>query len=381
MLQKLDVDLWEQAMRVVTHLRPVEYARLTPELIVAFASPGFATVLPQPMAVIEGQPLSDVLWEFAGLEDALTAVFQQERPIFTLERINRTQAAGGSRYFDFHVTHLSVPEPGLLLVAEDVTAWGALEQELVQERNELDLLQRRLAQANEQLQRLDQMKSLFLSMAAHDLRSPLTAVAGYTELLQKNGEMVSPTKRSEFLTIIQTQVKRLNRLIDDILNLDQIERGLLQIERLPVDLNQLVRDSADDFAYLVARNQHNLQTNLTEDALVLPFDESKMQQVLYNLLSNAVKYTPHGGEIQVTTRREGETAVIEVADTGLGMTAEQVSHLFELYYRSDEVRSRKIQGTGLGLFIVRSLVEAHGGTISVQSEPDAGSVFTISLPL
>ncbi|MCA9975160.1 MAG: GHKL domain-containing protein, partial [Anaerolineales bacterium] len=226
-----------------------------------------------------------------------------------------------------------------------------------------------------------QMKSLFLSMAAHDLRSPLTAVAGYTELLQKNGEMVSPTKRSEFLTIIQTQVKRLNRLIDDILNLDQIERGLLQIERLPVDLNQLVQNTAADFAYLVARNQHNLQTNLTEDALVLPFDESKMQQVLYNLLSNAVKYTPHGGEIQVTTRREGETAVIEVADTGLGMTAEQVSHLFELYYRSDEVRSRKIQGTGLGLFIVRSLVEAHGGTISVQSEPDAGSVFTISLPL
>ncbi|MBE2197824.1 MAG: HAMP domain-containing histidine kinase [Anaerolinea sp.] len=374
-------SLLSQVRQVMSSLHVVTYAQLTPELVVTFAAPDFSEALSAPVVEIAGQRLPDLLWEFAAMEGALTAVWQQETPIFTLERVNRARSDGRSRYFNFHVTRLQEPAFGLLFVAEDVTVWGTLAQTLIQERNDLSLLQSQLMRANEKLQQLDQMKTLFLSMAAHDLRTPLTAIMGYAELLQQSDARISVERRHGYLSVIRAQADRINRLVDDILNVDQIERGLLRLDWTEGDVNALVREIADILSFLMAGQRQTLQLNLAEGAIMVRMDVQRMQQVLYNLLSNAIKYTPGGGQITVVTRREGDTAVLEIADTGLGMTPEQIVRLFELYYRTDEARERKILGTGLGLFIVRSLVEAHGGRVSVQSAQNVGTVFTVWLPL
>jgi len=273
------------------------------------------------------------------------------------------------------------PEDGLLLIIEDVTKMVSIEQQLVQDRNELRLLQAQLSQANAELIRLNQLKSTFLSIAAHDLRAPLSAIRGYADLVLAELPDEAPPEHREFLATIGLEVERLDRLITDFLDLNESERGVLKIRVAPCDLNAIALEVAEMIHGFARWKSFHLDVDISEQAVTVRADAERVRQILYNLLNNAIKYTPEGGHILVTTRLAGDSGDVLVKDNGPGIAKADLEHLFELYYRTDKARKSQVRGTGLGLFIAKYLVEAQAGKIQVASQPGEGTVFTVKLPL
>lgn len=362
------------------------YAQLSPNLIIQQISANFvamALAAPQSDAEILHQPLSDVLWEFVGADAALHDVWTGQSPFFRLAHVNREQPDGTMQYLTFTVYRLEEEAnlDGLLLLVEDDTEYGRLHHQLVQDRNELRLVQGKLAAANQELTRIDRMKSLFLSMAAHDLRTPLSAIQGYAEMLLLRIVEPGSPKSFQYLDVVQQQSARLNQLIDDIVDLDLIEQGKLALNLTPCDLNQLLQEAVGAFKFQLERRGITIRYDLAPQPVVVLADNEKILRVFYNLVGNAIKYMIGQGQITLRSQQQDGQAVIEVADTGPGMTAEQLDKLFILYYRSAEAENSPVKGTGLGLFIVKTMVEAHQGRVQAASQRGKGSTFTIQLPL
>ena len=358
------------------------YAHLSPELKVLQISPNFLSLLHTPGIEVVGQPIANVLWEFVGAENVLNDVLHGMQPNYQLDQVHREQKDGTLSYLSFRVSAVRQYDPssGLLLLIEDTTEYGRLQQDLVQDRNELRLLQKKLEQANKELTELNQMKSLFLSMAAHDLQTPLTAIFGYSDLLLNGIGASSPEQQEEFLETIRAQANRLSRLVTDFLDLDQIEQGTLDIVPMECLLNEIITEVVNVVRIEAQMRDITLDLELPSEPLLLMADPDKLHQVLYNLIGNALKYTMSGGSIRIETSQAIEEISIAISDSGLGMSQEQLSNLFTLYYRTEEATQRRIKGKGLGLYIVKSLVEAHNGRIEVTSEPNVGTTFTVVLP-
>lgn len=361
------------------------YAQLGPDLSILQISPNFASMAPsQPLtdAEIIHQNVADVLWEFVGVTDALQDILLGKSRSFKLEHVNREQPDGTVNYLTFLVYALEedAQKHGLLLLVEDSTAYGRLHHNLVQDRNELRLVQRQLAAANEELIRLDRMKSLFLSMAAHDLRTPLSAIHGYSDLLLQ--EIVEPGsgKGTEYLSIIHHQSSRLNQLIDDLVDLDIIERGQLTVAFAPCEVNQLLNEVVTALRLNLERRQITVHSHLAAKPLHILAESEKILRVFYNLIGNAIKYNLSGGSIYLRSQQQDDKIIIDIEDNGPGMTQAQVDKLFTLYYRTEEAEKSQVAGSGLGLFIAKTMIEAHNGRIFVQSQLKKGTKFTIQLP-
>lgn len=371
-----------QAARALLRLRQPAYAQLSPELVIGQTSAEFEARLQLP-GPVAGQPLPAVLWEFAGLETALGEVVSGRWPALVLDRINRETAAGSTAYLRFEVVPLEPARPGagLLLLVEDVTTTTELEQRVMQDRNELRLAQAQLAQANTELERLSDFKTFLISMVAHDLRSPLAAVSSYTELSLEEVAPAEGTDLYRYLKLVQLMAGRMDRMIDNLLDLDQLERGHLRIRRRPCDLQPVLTQVVHEFQVLI--RFRNLTVTLDWPAGVPPVhaDPERMFQVFYNLISNAVKYTPDGGVIRVAARAVEAQTEVAITNTGRGLTEAQLANMFRLYYRTDEARRSKIAGTGLGLYIVKTLVEAHGGSVRTVSRLGEEVTFVVALPV
>ncbi|MEW6684539.1 MAG: two-component system histidine kinase PnpS [Nitrospirota bacterium] len=229
------------------------------------------------------------------------------------------------------------------------------------------------------LKRLERVRSDFIANVSHELRTPLTSIIGYVEALL-DGVQHDTTKREEFLRIIKTHADRLSALVHDLLQLSQIESGDYRWRRDSVDVGALVRRSVALVHPLAQRRQIALRCTNEVEALCVVGDEEKLTQVLVNLLDNAVKYTEAGGSVEVTVQSSDGHAIVRVRDTGIGIPPADRDRIFERFYRVDRARSRESGGTGLGLSIVKHIVEAHGGTVSVDSRLGHGSVFTVTLP-
>ncbi len=367
----------------------IAYAFVSPDFRILRTSDNFASVLSLPGERYLGQPLSDTMWEFVGVEEELTAVLDGRLPYLAFERVHRRQLSGQIVYLDISMTMIHDYElgRGLLLIAEDVTHTAEAEQRLTQNRNELALTKERLAQLNQDLQRLDRLKTLFLSMAAHDLRAPLTIIRAYSDLAQR---LLSPEtigKVQEFLRLIYLQTSHMDWLINDFLDLDQIEQGSLRLQVAQHDLNPLIQEVTSLVAHLAEGRGLTIEQHLHSQPLLLNVDAIRIQQVLFNLLTNAIKYTTKGGKISVYSGQEGETAVIRITDTGIGMSREEITRAFQLYYRAHTaadvslLQYNETRGKGLGLFIVKMLVEAHNGRVTLESERGKGSSVTVYLPI
>ncbi|MBD2036438.1 response regulator [Leptolyngbya sp. FACHB-321] len=223
---------------------------------------------------------------------------------------------------------------------------------------------------------VERLKNDFISTVNHELRTPLTSLRGFTELLLH--KQSSPEKQRQYLTIISNETIRLTNLITNFLDIQRIESGQQTYYFEPVDLASLLHESIS----LFAPNHHEHAFNVVVPDLLSPVkaDADCIRQVLANLMSNAIKYSPAGGTITISAHEE-ETAIrVCVADQGLGMTPEARAKLFTKFYRVDSTATRKIGGTGLGLTLVKSIVEAHNGNITVESEPEKGSTFSFTLP-
>ncbi len=229
----------------------------------------------------------------------------------------------------------------------------------------------------------ERAKQDFFTLVSHELRTPLTAILGYVELIGSDDAAAHPAEHARHIEVIERNARRLGRLVGDLLFAAQVEGAPLLLEPGEVDLAAIVRDAVE-----AARPQAEAAgvTLTTESEPVDPCagDRDRLAQVLDNLLSNALKFTPPGGHVVARLARDGAQARIEVADTGVGVAAEELPHLFDRFYRARNATGRSIPGLGLGLTIVKTIVEGHGGSVSVRSEADganAGTTFTVLLPV
>ncbi|OAB43264.1 two-component system histidine kinase PnpS [Paenibacillus glacialis] len=234
------------------------------------------------------------------------------------------------------------------------------------------------------IRRLENMRSEFVANVSHELKTPIAAVKGFAETLLGGGVTDEKTARS-FLQIIYDESERLNRLISDILDLSKIESKRIPMDNSPVHLTSFFTSVMETITTMADKKGISLQTDIP-DELFIEADEDKLKQIFLNLLSNAINYTQEGGQVKVIVRHlehdHGEDRIqFTVSDTGLGIPKKDLPRIFERFYRVDKARSRGSGGTGLGLSIVKHLVDLHKGQLSVDSELNIGSTFTVELPL
>jgi signal transduction histidine kinase len=246
-------------------------------------------------------------------------------------------------------------------------------------RAEAEAVQRLLAEQNERLRELDRLKDEFVSLVSHELRTPLTSIRGYVELLlEEGGELDGDQRR--FLEIVNRNSERLLALVADLLFLAQIDAGKPAIELSSVDLNRIAEECVETASPVADSKGIDLQLKARRVPKIQG-DPARLAQVLDNLVSNALKFTPSGGSVEVRVSPEDGVAVLEVADTGLGVPEDEQGRLFERFFRSSSAMEGAIPGTGLGLTITKAIVERHGGTIEVESAPNAGTTVRVRLPL
>ncbi len=351
-----------------------------------------ADFLPKDSQFYLGRKFPEVCPEMVGNEEALSLLLSGNLERFELVRINRESPLGHTLYFDMTTLPYRSEEGqlvGLLFVVQDVTEMGNLEQQLAQSRNELRLLQDELTRqnqelnaANVELQRFSEVKSSFVSVAAHELRSPLSSILGYTEiLLERDFGELNP-KQAEFLQIVQRSTNRLLDVSTNLLDANRIETGRIDLLLKPLDLAALIRGYAAEFEVQLRRNEQKLTLHTEPDLPMALCDETKTIQIINNLLSNASKYTLPEGKITVNLRQADEAGflLLSVTDTGIGIAPKERKKLFDRFYRASNVYQTRAGGSGLGLYITRSLVELHGGRIWVKSELGVGSTFFVTFP-
>jgi signal transduction histidine kinase len=229
----------------------------------------------------------------------------------------------------------------------------------------------------EELRRLSALRADFVSLVSHELRSPMAAVIGAARTLQERWRSLSPDQREAFLALIGDETNRLAALIGDVLDTSRIEAGTFNYRFSDIDLSALVADVVGTAA--VGQDEVHVRADVPEVLPPVRGDAERLRQVLTNLVDNAVKYSPAGDEVAVRARRENGRVLIEVVDHGPGIPYDQQRLIFEKFGRADVAGGSK-PGTGLGLFIARSIAEAHGGTLDVRSG-HTGSTFTLALPL
>ena len=230
-----------------------------------------------------------------------------------------------------------------------------------------------------EIRRLEKVRSEFIANVSHELRTPVTSVKGFTETLLEEDTLQDPQAVKEFVTIINQEAERLSRLISDLLELSRIE-GQGPLKFAPVNLKMVAEETFKKLKPQLKKKKLTLNLDCPSTSPYVLGDEDKIYQVFLNLLDNSVKYTPEEGEIQVTLKEEGKNMMVIVKDTGIGIPQDEISRIFERFYRVDKTRSRKYGGTGLGLTIVKHIIEAHHGSIWVESMPSRGVSFYFTLP-
>jgi signal transduction histidine kinase len=310
-------------------------------------------LLALPLEKALGQPL-DHLGVLANLSGKLRSLLTGESGSSSFDFELPGADSKSPRVFQARFSRLESDqaEPGVVLLVHDVT----------RERE------------------LDRLKNAFLGMAAHELNTPLAAILGFSELLASADSSAQFTleQREEYLQLIHNKALDLSRLVDDLLDISRVEAGQpLILDYEAVRLDDLLREAVRP--YQEKSQRHRFELHIATAQTEIAVDEGRIRQVLNNLVSNAVKYSPQGGLIKVMLENRDGMCRFSVVDEGIGMTAEQVEHIFDRFYRADSSNTA-VQGVGLGMSIVRHIIAAHQGTIRVESELGRGTTVQVDLP-
>jgi len=258
-------------------------------------------------------------------------------------------------------------DPKIMFSVDDITDLRKVEQEIINSKIEAE-------EAN-------RAKSEFLANMSHELRTPLNAIMGYSEILQDSHFGHLNEKQKKFAEHINTSGRHLLELINSILDISKVESGKMELHFHDFRVIDTIRNVQNVIVPLARKKDIELKFSVEPESLSLRADEIKFKQILYNLLSNAVKFTPDNGLVEVKVHERGDMAEVLITDTGIGISAEDQEKLFTPFHQIDSSISRKYQGTGLGLALVKRFVELHGGNIVVESEPGIGSTFIFTIPL
>ena len=321
---------------------------------------------------------------------AVTRMTQWSSDVKSDERLNDPGLAGSTSDLDKIETRAALAAPlewgdellGVIVFhCDQPRGWSEADIELIEGAaaevatgiHHADLYARAVETADE-LARLDELRRDFVSMVSHELRSPMTVVAGISDLLQKRFDQMSPKSRDDLIETLGREARRLTKLVSEVLDAESIDQGLISLLPAKIDLADLARESVQDGG----RTERTLVELVDADTTVVA-DRDRVKQVMLNLLSNAVKFSPENAKVLVRVVPDGDGVRVSVRDEGPGMTPEETSHLFQRFTRIPRTGGSK-PGSGLGLYLSKALVEKHGGRIWVDTEKGAGSTFSFWLP-
>jgi two-component system phosphate regulon sensor histidine kinase PhoR len=293
------------------------------------------------------------------LSDALRQVRTEAGASATVE-FRLKQADDSWRTIETVVTNMldNPSVEGIVMNSRDVTDRRRLEAEVVAARE------------------FDRLKTEFVGLASHELRTPMTGILGFASLLAASDDL--PPQERDWASRIEAESSRLTEIITDLLNVSRIESGELKFEREPVDLSSLTEEMTQPFIEHNARHEISIDA---EAALVVDADRGKLAEVISNLLDNAIKYSPDGGAVLVQITETAGMATLAVSDEGVGIPEAELSRLFTRFHRIDRPELSSIRSTGLGLYLVKKLVEGMGGSVGVETSEGAGSRFVVQFPL
>ncbi|MDL1891869.1 HAMP domain-containing protein [Sphingobacteriales bacterium CHB3] len=244
-----------------------------------------------------------------------------------------------------------------------------------------DEIGRLISTMNEMIRRLHgsfAQTRQFSSDASHELRTPLTIMRGEIELALRNEK--TPTEYREILSSTLEEILRLKSIIDNLLTLGKADHGVLDLKLEEVHLDSLIKDLFDDSEMLAESKRIHVELKNAEPVTIVG-DKGRLHQLFLNIVDNAIKYTPQGGHVAISVQRQNGSALVEVEDDGIGIPEQDIDKIFDRFYRVDKARSREMGGTGLGLSIAKWIAEIHRGTITVESEVDKGSKFSVTIPI
>jgi signal transduction histidine kinase/ActR/RegA family two-component response regulator len=304
--------------------------------------------------------------------DSLTSMIVVERPVHTRTLLSVVLSALRSRGNQYQI------RDALLLREQQAEEMRAQEERLRSALIELQKSQAALARQAEQLREAGQRKDEFLATLAHELRNPLAPIQTGLDLLARSRD---PDKLDHALEVMHRQLRHMVRLIDDLLDVSRITQGKLELKRSQITLEEVVDTAVEASRPAIERRKHTLNVSIQDAGLIFDADLTRLAQVLSNLLNNAAKYTPAGGNIEISAYRDDDFGVIEVRDDGIGIPPEQLERVFEMFSQVNRATEGSRGGLGIGLALVRSLVELHGGTVTAQSTGQGGSTFQVKLRL
>jgi PAS domain S-box-containing protein len=362
--KRLLYSLFMQAPTLIAVLRG-------PDHVVELANPPVCKVWGRSEGELLNQPLLDVMPELRDqvFPSLLNDVYESGRPYVGNEvaaSLTRKEGPPQTVYFNFVYSPFRNMEgdiEGVFVIASDVT-------DQVLARNQLNDLREAAESAN-------RAKDEFLAMLGHELRNPLSPILTALQLMKLRGSDASERER----TVIERQVTHLTRLVDDLLDVSRIARGKVELKEEIVEIAEIVAKAIEIASPLLEQRRHTLDVHVQRRGLTVKGDSTRLSQIVSNLLTNAAKYTPPGGHITIRTEEGDGEVVVRVRDSGLGIAPEVLPRVFDLFVQERQTIDRSQGGLGLGLTIVRNLVERHGGTVSANSEgPGKGSEFVVRLP-
>jgi PAS domain S-box-containing protein len=333
----------------------------------------YAAVSGRPADEMMNKPFVEVYPELEGspVHEKFKEVYRSGEPFIsepTLVQIHRNGGALDDRYFTYNLAPLRSLRGdvfGLMVIAVDITTE-------VESRSHVEKL-------NVELKAAARAKDEFLAMLAHELRNPLAPIGAAAELLQivkLDEKRVRQTSQ-----VISRQVWHMTALVDDLLDISRLTRGLVELEKAPLDIRHVVADAVEQITPLIQSRHHHLILHLPPEVTIISGDKKRLIQVVANILNNAAKYTPEGGNIILRVDVHAARLAIEVQDNGIGMEPELASRAFDLFAQAERTPDRSSGGLGLGLALVKSLTELHGGRVSCASGGlGQGSTFAVQLP-
>lgn len=237
-----------------------------------------------------------------------------------------------------------------------------------------------LEEQNKKLAELNNLKNKFIGIAAHDIRNPLTSMLGFSQLMIENMDALPAAERTQYVKLIHSSSEKMLALVNNLLDISVIESGNLKLAVKPDSLEELCRERVHIFDFNARKKNIFLQPSIEEIGAV-PFDKDHISQVFDNLISNAIKFSPQGSNVRVSVEKEGNTAKVSIRDEGPGLSEEDKARLFGAFQKLSARPTGGEKSTGLGLAIVKKIVEAHEGSMSVESKLGSGTTFSFSLPL